>query len=200
MFHSLQTKLKPFILIYLRPNYLSSLRLILAGFIPIFYISEPVYTFYVFIFASITDILDGYIARKYNITSAFGGLFDSFADKVLLISTGLCLLTTHHNTQLLIIMHLMFFRELCVFMLRLYANTIHLHLHVSMLSKIKTVIQAIVFSIMLHPQINAYYMQISQYYIAHSSFESILYIPLLLSIISGIEYLVLILNKIFFSK
>ncbi len=41
--------------------------------------------FVVYIVAGITDVLDGYFARKWNITSAFGRIADPFVDKVLVI-------------------------------------------------------------------------------------------------------------------
>ncbi len=41
--------------------------------------------FVLYIVAGITDVLDGYFARKWNITSAFGRIADPFVDKVLVI-------------------------------------------------------------------------------------------------------------------
>ena len=41
--------------------------------------------FVVYIIAGITDILDGYLARKLNLTSAFGRIADPFVDKVLVV-------------------------------------------------------------------------------------------------------------------
>ena len=40
-----------------------------------------------YILAGITDVLDGYLARKMNLTSAFGRIADPFVDKVLVIGT-----------------------------------------------------------------------------------------------------------------
>ena len=41
--------------------------------------------FWLYIFAGVTDVLDGYLARKMNITSAFGRIADPFVDKVLVV-------------------------------------------------------------------------------------------------------------------
>ncbi len=41
--------------------------------------------FVLYIVAGITDILDGYLARKWNLTSAFGRIVDPFVDKVLVV-------------------------------------------------------------------------------------------------------------------
>jgi len=43
--------------------------------------------FVVYIVAGITDVLDGYLARKLNLTSAFGRIVDPFVDKVLVVGS-----------------------------------------------------------------------------------------------------------------
>ena len=69
------------------PNALTMLRLLL---IPVFCVlmlrdyNMPALA--VFILASVTDVLDGYIARKYNLITDFGKLADPLADKLMVLS------------------------------------------------------------------------------------------------------------------
>lgn len=69
------------------PNKLTTLRVILIPFFVVFYTFNTGVNRYIaliiFIAASITDFLDGYIARKYNLVSNFGKLMDPLADKLL---------------------------------------------------------------------------------------------------------------------
>ena len=51
----------------------------------------------IFVFASITDWLDGWIARRYHQFSAFGAFLDPVADK-LMVSTALVITVEHHHT------------------------------------------------------------------------------------------------------
>lgn len=75
------------------PNLLTIFRIIL---IPIF---VRVYLFtdngktaaWIFLTAGITDVLDGYIARNYNLQTQFGALLDPLADKLLHLSVTACL-------------------------------------------------------------------------------------------------------------
>lgn len=70
------------------PNILTTLRIILIPIIVYFTLSEQYITAVCFLILSgITDILDGFIARKYNCVSNFGTLFDPLADKLTQIST-----------------------------------------------------------------------------------------------------------------
>ena len=46
--------------------------------------------FVLFIIASLTDIIDGQIARKYNVTSKFGRMIDPLADKILVCGSFIC--------------------------------------------------------------------------------------------------------------
>jgi CDP-diacylglycerol--glycerol-3-phosphate 3-phosphatidyltransferase len=57
--------------------------------------------FALFLVAAVTDFLDGYLARKYQMVTAFGRVADPFADKVLVVGTLVILLKFPAATQLL---------------------------------------------------------------------------------------------------
>ena len=69
------------------PNALTLLRLLL---IPVFVVlmanNRMMPALGVFVFASLTDILDGWIARRYQLVTDFGKLADPLADKLMVLS------------------------------------------------------------------------------------------------------------------
>ena len=48
-------------------------------------------SFYIFVLSGITDFLDGYIARNYNLKTVIGTVLDPMADKILIISLTITL-------------------------------------------------------------------------------------------------------------
>lgn len=78
------------------PNKLTLLRVILVPFFVFFMLTDivpfsPVIALVIFIAASVTDALDGHIARSRNLVTTFGKFLDPLADKVLVISALICL-------------------------------------------------------------------------------------------------------------
>ena len=79
------------------PNKLTVMRMILIPFF-VFFMLAPYFEGYgnyiavaIFIIASLTDMLDGKIARKYNLVTEFGKFMDPLADKLLVCSALICL-------------------------------------------------------------------------------------------------------------
>lgn len=101
------------------PNILTYLRCLS---IPIFgYLfhqaNKHVLTASIFAFASFTDWLDGYLARRWDITSAFGAFLDPVADK-LMVSTALILLSGKYGGIISIPSAIILAREIAVSALR----------------------------------------------------------------------------------
>ena len=89
------------------PNTLSVIRIVLIPVFVVLYFLPfafaPYLAFAVFVLASFTDFLDGYIARKYNLITDLGKLLDPIADK-LLVTAALFLITATNplaNLQIL---------------------------------------------------------------------------------------------------
>ena len=69
------------------PNALTILRLLLVPvYVRLFDENRYIAALCVFVAASLTDLLDGYIARKYHLITAFGKLMDPLADKIMVLT------------------------------------------------------------------------------------------------------------------
>ena len=90
------------------PNKLTILRVLLIPLF-VFFLLVPVvpYSNYIavviFIVASLTDLADGKIARKYNLVTNFGKFMDPLADKLLVCSAMICLVATGQLTAWMVI-------------------------------------------------------------------------------------------------
>lgn len=73
------------------PNALTLVRFLLIGVYVSIYFNQglaynKIWAFVVFLVAGLTDVLDGYIARRYNLVTKWGKLMDPLADKLMLIT------------------------------------------------------------------------------------------------------------------
>lgn len=100
----------------------------------------------IFILASLTDMLDGKLARKYNLITDFGKFLDPLADKFMVIGAFMVILYKYSGLRWIFIYAVMIviFRELAVTSLRLIASSNGgVVIAADMLGKIKTVTQII---------------------------------------------------------
>ena len=103
------------------PNLLSVFRMI--SFLPVIILFSSEYyliSFLLFTVAAWSDFLDGFLARKYNLTSNLGSLLDLLADKVLVSSNLIFLVFYTGNIYLLILTIIIILREISISSLRLF--------------------------------------------------------------------------------
>lgn len=136
-----------------------------------------------FILASLTDMLDGKIARKYNLVTNFGKIMDPLADKILVYS-AFCLMVGDGLIpawMLIIILA----REFLMAGMRTVAASEGIVIAADMSGKIKTVLQMVAVPLLIFYRA----MQGNQYehyiYLAAMGF---LYASLFMTVYSGIDY------------
>ena len=134
--------------LYSIPNLITYFRIISIPFILIFYLSGiyilQLLAFIIFVLASLSDFLDGYLARKLNQTSILGKILDPIADKLLVILAFMMfinsdLLNTYTTIGILIITA----REIIVMTMREITAHQGIMIDVIKLSKLKTTLQFI---------------------------------------------------------
>ena len=136
------------------PNLLTYSRiLVIPGIIAGFYLNYPYsnwVTFGLFVYAGLTDYLDGWLARAWDMKSQLGQLLDPIADKLLVISSIVMLVSvgTISGTALIAAL-IILLRELLVSGLREFLANIGAKLPVSKLAKWKTATQIIAVSMLL---------------------------------------------------
>lgn len=87
------------------PNLLSALRIVLIPIIVVLCVNyEFTVAVVLLIISAITDIADGFIARRFGMVSDLGKLLDPVADKLTQASIALCLLTLYPDMQYLFIL------------------------------------------------------------------------------------------------
>jgi len=130
------------------PNKLTTLRVIMIPFFVFFLLWQngENYTFRMialalFIIASLTDLLDGKIARKYNLVTNFGKFMDPLADKLLVCSALICLIELNALPAWMVIVIIS--REFIISGFRLIASDNGVVIAASYWGKFKTTFQMV---------------------------------------------------------
>ena len=165
------------------PNKLTLLR---AGLIPffVFFLLDGAIPYHeyvaalLFVAASTTDALDGYIARKYNLITNFGKFMDPLADKLLVCSALICFVELGLVPAWIVIVIIS--REFIISGFRLVASDNGVVIAASYWGKFKTISQMLMSILLIlhfdHP-------------LAAAAEQALIYISLILTVVSLADYI-----------
>jgi len=173
------------------PNILSLLRIAIAPLLILILISPTkglsILAGLIFIMASLTDWLDGYLARRSGITTTLGKFLDPLADKLLIVTSLIMLIPLGRAPAWIVA--LIVGREIAVTGLRSIASTEGVVIAASGLGKYKTTLQiAAVTSLLIHyPLFGVDFHAVGMVF---------LWIALFLTLWSGIDYFTRFLREV----
>lgn len=173
------------------PNKLSLFRVVLVPVLVILYymgakenfIDSPMLVDYflapIFIIASLTDFLDGYIARKYKLVTVFGKFIDPLADKLIVMAALLVLNHSGHIPMWISVVILS--REFIVTGIRLIAVGECKVIAAGNLGKYKTAVTMVALILFLAGPYVAWFVTVGQLFIL---------VGTLLTVVSGVDYFI----------
>lgn len=134
------------------PNKLTMFRVILIPFFVLFMLvdittADKWIALAIFIVASLTDLLDGKIARKYNLVTNFGKFMDPLADKLLVCSALICLVEMAKLPAWMVI--IIIAREFIISGFRLIASDNGVVIAASYWGKFKTTFQMVMICLLI---------------------------------------------------
>lgn len=160
------------------PNKLTILRVVAVPFFVAFYLNHyTIVAFVLFVAASMTDYLDGAIARKHNLVTNFGKIMDPLADKILVYSAFCCMVENGLVPGWMLIVILS--REFVVAGMRTVAASEGIVIAAGTTGKIKTVLQMIAVPLLILNEP----LQVA------AAAQIMLWASLVMTVVSGVEYI-----------
>ncbi len=166
------------------PNSLTLIRIFAIPFIVLFlYFPGKItclFAGFIFIIASLTDYLDGFLARKYNLVTPIGELLDPMADK-LLVSSALIMLVKHGWVDGWIAI-VIIGRELMITGLRAISAERGIIMAADRYGKVKMILQIVAISLLI---IHYPLLGLNVHFYGYI----LIWIALLITVFSGVNYL-----------
>jgi CDP-diacylglycerol--glycerol-3-phosphate 3-phosphatidyltransferase len=167
------------------PNLLSLFRIVLVPLLVVVLLTKfdgkEFVGLGVFLLASLTDLLDGLIARRFRLETRLGRLLDPAADKILTAAAFISLVELNPQVVPAWMVVVIISRELAVSALRSFAAAEHVVIGASFMGKIKTGVQVVAISLLIiHNQLGE---------LGHLAPLS-LWLSLIVTAYSGVEYFV----------
>ncbi len=175
------------------PNKLTILRICLVPFFVAFLLWDVIPYHYVwalavFVIASVTDAIDGHLARKHHLITDFGKFLDPLADKILVISALICFVEMQACSAVVVV--IVMAREFLVSAVRLVAVGEGKVIAASNWGKAKTVSQmiAVIYELIFWTVYSFVGEELGIFLIGYGIGEALLWISTILTVISGMDY------------
>ncbi|MBS3786661.1 CDP-diacylglycerol--glycerol-3-phosphate 3-phosphatidyltransferase [Candidatus Bipolaricaulota bacterium] len=164
------------------PNALTVFRILSVPFVMFLLLSGfNLAALALFLFASVTDLADGYLARKYDRTSPFGKFADPIADKLLVSAVFITFIQLGKLTAVPVVVIIS--REFLVTGLRLLGATVEKVISASWFGKTKTVSHIIlIVAITINLEFQLVWLKMS--------IPWLIYLAIATAVASGVDYLV----------
>lgn len=165
------------------PNYLTILRVLMIPVFVLFMLADilggadNVVAGTIFVLASFTDFLDGYLARKNNQVTVFGKFMDPLADKLLVCSALICLVELEMMPSWIVI--IIVAREFIISGFRLVAAERGIVIAASYWGKFKTVSQMVMIILLIFDLGGIF----------HTIAQILVYVSLVLTVVSLADYI-----------
>jgi CDP-diacylglycerol--glycerol-3-phosphate 3-phosphatidyltransferase len=160
------------------PNLLTVLRIMLVPVLVVALLGNTpagdVLAAIVFALASLTDFVDGYLARARDSITNFGKLMDPLADKLLVVAALVSLVSLHRLAAWVAMVIIT--RELAVTVLRMGANQAGVVMAASMFGKVKTCLQIVTILAVITVHGNPLWV------------SALLYLTVAVTVLSGLDY------------
>jgi CDP-diacylglycerol---glycerol-3-phosphate 3-phosphatidyltransferase len=160
------------------PNLLTVLRIMLVPVLVVALLGNTpagdVLAAVVFALASLTDFVDGYLARARDSITTFGKLMDPLADKLLVVAALVSLVSLHRLAAWVAMVIIT--RELAVTVLRLGATQVGVVMAASMFGKVKTCLQIATILAIIAVQGQPLWL------------STLLYVTVAVTVLSGLDY------------
>lgn len=164
------------------PNKLTVLRVILVPVFVLFLLGnitpyDKWIALVIFVVASLTDLLDGKIARKYNLVTNFGKFMDPLADKLLVCSAMICFIAMKKMPTWMVL--IVIAREFIISGFRLVASDNGVVIAASYWGKFKTAFSMVMIIFVIMDLANPVFYVITQI---------LIWISLILTVVSLVDY------------
>jgi cardiolipin synthase len=182
--------------VFVVSNFITGLRILVAPFLYFSLLQNRWgLSFGLCIFAGFTDFLDGFLARKLNQTSFFGQIFDPLADKIVL--TAIYIAFWRLNQVPNSLFYTILGRDMLLIIASIFVikTNLNIPLHPLLLSKINTFFQF--FLCVWIVSLNAFKEYSGKTLSIEWLTDYIIYITLILTILSGVQYAKRFFNNIF---
>ena len=171
------------------PNKITISRILLIPIFLVFLMQQSTLSSYIalviFIIASATDGVDGFIARKNNLVTNFGKFIDPLADKLLVASALITFVGLGYMPAWTVIVIIS--REFIITSLRLVAVSQGKVIAAGMSGKIKTVVQIVTISVIIICSVSPFNIN---GFTEQTVIQIVVYVCVIVTVYSGIVYLV----------